>query len=339
MVAADVVVGDWVAESLAGSVAAANVVAVLELLAPSVGVDDPSPCLAAVAEVGDEPSSGFVVVAATVTAASAGVVAALAGVEEVSSGATVSAATVAAAGALSAAAGVDESAAGVVSLAVEDDDGDEESLAAVLVVDADGSPWRTALVPDAVTTPGAAEVGPAAGCGERFCPGPRTVLRSCRVFRMLAMGPRRRGPGATVLVLAVLAVVAVPLSVLLELVELVELLELVELVESPEAPVLLDPVLSGAAAAMPPLPAKSTPLASTQAPKTALTWVRTTTDSPASSGRSSTIQVLDDTLKRRRVWHYGFTFSTGVKLVTAAAVAVNHPEPEFARSRRAKGPK
>lgn len=339
MVAADVVVGDWVAESLAGSVAAANVVAVLELLAPSVGVDDPSPCLAAVAEVGDEPSSGFVVVAATVTAASAGVVAALAGVEEVSSGATVSAATVAAAGALSAAAGVDESAAGVVSLAVEDDDGDEESLAAVLVVDADGSPWRTALVPDAVTTPGAAEVGPAAGCGERFCPGPRTVLRSCRVFRMLAMGPRRRGPGATVLVLAVLAVVAVPLSVLLELVELVELLELVELVESPEAPVLLDPVLSGAAAAMPPLPAKSTPLASTQAPNTALTWVRTTTDSPASSGRSSTIQVLDDTLKRRRVWHYGFTFSTGVKLVTAAAVAVNHPEPEFARSRRAKGPK
>ena len=153
------------------------------------------------------------------------------------------------------------------------------------------------------------------------------------------MGPRRRGPGATVLVLAVLAVVAVPLSVLLELVELVELLELVELVESPEAPVLLDPVLSGAAAAMPPLPAKSTPLASTQAPNTALTWVRTTTDSPASSGRSSTIQVLDDTLKRRRVWHYGFTFSTGVKLVTAPAVAVNHPEPEFARSRRAKGPK
>ena len=303
MVAADVVVDDWVAGSLAGSVAAANVVAVLELLAPSVGVDDPSPCLAAVAEVGDEPSSGFVVVAATVTAASAGVVAALAGVEEVSSGATVSAATVAAAGALSAAAGVDESAAGVVSLAVEDDDGDEESLAAVLaaaaavlVVDADGSPWRTALVPDAVTTPGAAEVGPAAGCGERFCPGPRTVLRSGRVFRMLAMGPRRRGPGATVLVLAVLAVVAVPLSVLLELVELVELLELVELVESPEAPVLLDPVLSGAAAAMPPLPAKSTPLASTQAPNTALTWVRTTTDSPASSGRSSTIQVLDDTL-------------------------------------------
>ena len=147
------------------------------------------------------------------------------------------------------------------------------------------------------------------------------------------MGPRRRGPGATVLVLAVLAVVAVPLSVLLEL------LELVELVESPEAPVLLDPVLSGAAAAMPPLPAKSTPLASTQAPNTALTWVRTTTDSPASSGRSSTIQVLDDTLKRRRVWHYGFTFSTGVKLVTAPAVAVNHPEPEFARSRRAKGPK
>lgn len=145
--------------------------------------------------MGDEPSSGFVVVAATVTAASAGVVAALAGVEEVSSGATVSAATVAAAGALSAAAGVDESAAGVVSLAVEDDDGDEESLAAVLVVDADGSPWRTVLVPDAVTTPGAAEVGPAAGCGERFCPGPRTVLRSCRVFRMLAMGPRRRGPG------------------------------------------------------------------------------------------------------------------------------------------------
>ena len=68
MVAADVVVGDWVAESLAGSVAAANVVAVLELLAPSVGVDDPSPCLAAVAEVGDEPSSGFVVVAATVLA-------------------------------------------------------------------------------------------------------------------------------------------------------------------------------------------------------------------------------------------------------------------------------
>lgn len=334
MVAADVVVDDWVAGSLAGSVAAANVVAVLELLAPSVGVDDPSPCLAAVAEVGDEPSSGFVVVAATVTAASAGVVAALAGVEEVSSGATVSAATVAAAGALSAAAGVDESAAGVVSLAVEDDDGDEESLAAVLaaaaavlVVDADGSPWRTALVPDAVTTPGAAEVGPAAGCGERFCPGPRTVLRSCRVFRMLAMGPRRRGPGATVLVLAVLAVVAVPLSVLLEL------------VESPEVAVLLDPVLSGAAAAMPPLPAKSTPLASTQAPNTALTWVRTTTDSPASSGRSSTIQVLDDTLKRRRVWHYGFTFSTGVKLVTAPAVAVNHPEPEFARSRRAKGPK
>ena len=141
------------------------------------------------------------------------------------------------------------------------------------------------------------------------------------------MGPRRRGPGATVPVLAVLAVVAVPLSVLLEL------------VESPEVAVLLDPVLSGAAAAMPPLPAKSTPLASTQAPNTALTWVRTTTDSPASSGRSSTIQVLDDTLKWRRVWHYGFTFSTGVKLVTAAAVAVNHPEPEFARSRRAKGPK
>lgn len=213
-------------------------------------------------------------------------------------------------------------------MAVEDDDGDEEeSLAAVLVVDGDGSPWRTVLVPDAVTTPGAAEVWPAAGCGERFCPGPRTVLRSCRVFRMLAMGPRRRGPGATVPVLAVLAVVAVPLSVLLEL------------VESPEVAVLLDPVLSGAAAAMPPLPAKSTPLASTQAPNTALTWVRTTTDSPASSGRSSTIQVLDDTLKRRRVWHYGFTFSTGVKLVTAAAVAVNHPEPEFARSRRAKGPK
>ena len=103
-------------------------------------------------------------------------VAALAGVEEVSSGATVSAATVAAAGALSAAAGVDESAAGVVSWPSRTTTATRSRWRrcwrAVLVVDADGSPWRTALVPDAVTTPGAAEVGPAAGCGERFCRDP-----------------------------------------------------------------------------------------------------------------------------------------------------------------------
>lgn len=223
------------------------------------------------------------VVVATTVAASAGVLAAVDDVDDASLGLLVSAATLAP-GVVSPAAGVDGSAAGVVSLVVaegvvtlaaeEDEDALDVSLAAVLapvepsppVVDADGVPAASRAfeaVPDAELAAEADESGAVTPCWVRFWPGPRTVFRSCNVFRMLLVGrpPERRGPAATVVLLEVLPLVplsAVPVA-------------LPAPVDSPAAPEVPEPVESGVAAAIPPLPAKRTPLAITHAPNTALT--------------------------------------------------------------------
>lgn len=76
--------------------------------------------------------------------------------------------------------------------------------------------------------------------------GPMLPGRGRRIVLLAVLAPWRRGPAATEPLLAV------PPLVLLE----------------PEVP---EPVELGAAAAIPPLPAKRTPLAITHAPNTALT--------------------------------------------------------------------